>query len=128
MKLIKDGKLFNLETSTLIATSQWYMNYGYKRRKLYKSVNGCFFVTIESSSTDDMRKVQPNMFFSLKDSFYFDVEPNATEIMDVLTLEKARHMYEYISLSKKYGSNTHGGFGFNLHIKDYEELFKLEEG
>jgi hypothetical protein len=128
MKLIKEGKAFDTEAATLVATSQWYMDYGFKRRKLFKSVNGRFFVTLESSSTDDMRKVRPDLFVNIDTPFYFDVEPSATEIMSLLTLEKARDMYEYISLGKKYGSNSHSGFEFFVHHTDYEQLFKLEEG
>jgi hypothetical protein len=128
MKLIKEGKLFDLDAAQLIATSQWYMDYGYKRRQLYKSVRGTFFVTVESTTHKEIRELQPNMFFDLKTSFHLDIEPNEVKIHEVMTLGNARNMYEYISTGNVYGGNNGIRFGYKMHVTDYKELFELEEG
>jgi hypothetical protein len=126
MKLIKDGKLFDMSKAILVATSQWYMSYGLKRKKLYKSVNGQFFNVEEETSLEDIKKIRPTLFFDFKKGFYFDIEPNKVTITRLITDDEARRDFEYISTNGRYGSN-HGTFEMMVHL-EYEDLFKLIEG
>jgi len=102
MKLISDGRIFDLDKATLIATSDWWMWYGDRRRKFYQSVNGTFFVTEECDTT--MPKYR-----------------HPERITNILTNSKARDLYESII-------NRTSGVSYNLHITNYGDLFKLIEG
>jgi hypothetical protein len=125
MKLIKNGKQFDLSSSILVAVSQWYMSYELKRHKLYKSAKGTFFEVTEFTTTEDIRKAAPNTFFSLE-PFWFDIKPNRVEISTILTVERAMDMFDYISTGKPYATQ-YSKYYYELQVK-YEDMFEITEG
>jgi hypothetical protein len=125
MKLIKQGKQFDLSSSMLVAVSQWYMNYELKRQKLYKSAKGTFFEVTEFTTTEDIRKAAPTIFFNLK-PFWFDIKPNRVEISTILTEVKAMDMFDYISSGKPYATQ-YSNYYYELQVK-YEDMFDITEG
>ena len=51
MKLFKEGKVFDLETSQLVGMSTWFTHYDTKRYKYYQSSKGTFFSIEERAET-----------------------------------------------------------------------------
>ena len=118
MKLIKDGKIFDLSKSTLIATSTPFRNYGIRQRRLYKSVNGVFFETETCNYVCVLSgKIAPE---------YHHPEER---ISIILTMEKARDLYELIIRTNYFQAGHYDGsnYEYNIHVK-YEDLFELVEG
>jgi len=111
-KFFKDGKFYNPETSTLIATSNIFMNYGLKRRKIYQTVKGAIFIVQESIN-------QNGKIFTIVDSC----------INELLTEKKLQEMFEYTLRVGHYASNLYddGRYKYEFH-KQYSELFEVEEG
>lgn len=137
-KLIKDGKIFNIETSTLIAVSQWYTHYKKQRQKLYKTAKGTFFEVTEQPMTgmvyvENVKKDCPCIL--LKDGgfsigccgFRDDVIIGSVEVDSVLTEEKARRLYEYIVRGGEYSlHNGESSFKYKA-LLNYSEVFELTE-
>lgn len=118
MKIIKDGKIFDLDKSTLIATTTPFMNYGIRQRRLYKSVNGVFFETETCNYVCIVSgKIAPE---------YHHPEERITRI---LTMEKTRGLYESIINGNNFQAGHYDGsrYEYDIHVK-YEDLFELVEG
>lgn len=147
-KLIKDGKIFNIETSTLIAVSQWYTYYKTQRQKLYKTAKGTFFKVTELPKFGTMyvENVQKDCRcvilngggktlnitadkYSLNggDGFRDDVIIDSVEVESVLTEEKARDMFEYIVKGGKYSLGPNFSSIKYRTILPYSEVFELIE-
>ena len=118
MKLVKSGKVFDLDKATLIATSSKFTSYGTRQYRLYKSVNGTFFKTETCNYIcRSSNKIVPQ---------YHHPEE---KIINLPSLEEVRDIYEYTTNGGTYsGGNYEGGdFQYELHVK-YEDLFDLVEG
>jgi hypothetical protein len=126
MKLYKEGKLFNIATARLIATSEWYMHYGYKRHRVYKSVNGTFFRVEETTTLEDIRQVIGNVLITTKNGIDVDVTPNSVIIDNILSLERAMNMFDHILSGKGYATN-YTKFNYKLHVA-YEDIFDVTAG
>jgi len=147
-KLIKGGKIFNIETSTLIAVSQWYTYYKTQRQKLYKTAKGTFFKVTEQPKSSmmyvenvkrDCRCILLNGGgktlnitadkYSLNggDGFRDDVIIDSVEVESVLTVEKARDMFEYIVKGGEYSLDNNGHDIKYRTVLTYSEVFELTE-
>jgi hypothetical protein len=118
MKLIKDGKIFNLDTATLVGTSTVFMHYGNRQRRLYKSVKGTFFETETC-----------NYICAVSGKIAPEYHHPEEQIIKILTLEQARNLYEYIDNGRMYqaGNYEASRYTYNFHV-NYEDLFELTEG
>jgi hypothetical protein len=141
--LIKDGKKFNLETSKLVAVSQWYTYYETKRHLLYQTAKGVFFkveqhakrisdihsyVVLKDGSKVGMGSVTVGSF-SITDGhngYRMDVAVEKEFVSKILSEEDARDMFEHIGSGKGYGYNHRDTFQYKL-LFSYAEIFSLEE-
>jgi len=139
--LIKDGKSFNLETSTLIAVSQWFTYYDTKRYKIYQTKKGTFFKVVEIGSdgkngsllTNDgyyvgLGSVSASKYsLSTKDGGYRDdIVLKAIQVTDVRSEKQIRDMLEYTLKGGVYAMSNDASASYKF-LKTYEELFSLEE-
>jgi hypothetical protein len=147
-KLIKDGKIFNIETSTLIAVSKWYTYYKTQRQKLYKTAKGTFFKVTEipkfgtmyvENVKRDCRCVLLNGGgktlnitadrYSLNggNGFRDDVIIDSVEVESVLTEVKARDFFEYIVKGGEFSlGHDHDSIKYRT-VLTYSEVFELTE-
>ena len=127
--LIKDGKFFTLETSTLIAVTTWFTHYDEQRRKLYKSAKGVFFEVKEIPIRyKDRQPNSPRLSESYKMGYFNDCAIRETTIGRILTENNVREIYEYTMTGGEYGTGSYNGIMKYKFEVDYEKLFELVEG
>ena len=148
--LIKNGKFYNPETSTLIAVSSWFTHYDTQRRIIYKTSKGTFFevkeialVIHKPAHAGDMKL--PHVQFTdgsegglgsvtaseyslnPKDAgFRDDVKIKEVHILNELTEKELMGKYEYTAKGKAYAMSHHAKATYKFK-KSYEELFSIEE-
>lgn len=134
MKLFKEGKVFNLETSKLVGMSTWFTHYNTKRYKYYQSAKGTFFsieeraetfndshcwVVNENGSKLSLGSVQDSFVDSLKVK---DVVPlgvmESKTLMNVYDIANETNTFRVMGSSAKYSVTF---------FIDYEVLFEAEE-
>lgn len=112
-KFIKDGKFYNPKTSTLIATSNIYMSYGLKRRKIMQTTKGAYFVVEETF-----------------EGWGKNTKQTGSSLVEVLTEQKLKGMYEYTVKGGIYAMVAHGSEDTRMQLKfhkTYADLFEIEE-
>ena len=148
--LIKNGKFYNTETSTLIAKSSWFTHYDTKRYVIYKTEKGTFFkvkeiaLVIQKVGHAGSMKLPFVQFtdgteggigsvtaskYSLnpKDSgFRDDVKVEQIIILNELTQEEVMDKYEYTLKGGVYSVSNSENTSYNF-IRKYSELFDIEE-
>jgi hypothetical protein len=150
-KLIKNGKFYNTETSTLIAVSSWFTHYDTQRRVIYRTAKGTFFkvkeialvlhhphantgsmniphVQFTDGSEGGIGSVTASKYsLNPKDEgFRDDVKIAEVHIMDELTEEELMKEYEHTAKGNAY--SVHNGTSYKYKfLKNYEELFSIEE-
>jgi hypothetical protein len=149
--LIKNGKFYNPETSTLIAVSSWFTHYETQRRVIYKTAKGTFFevkeialvlqhphpntgsmniphVQFTDGSEGGLGSVTASKYsLNPKDSgFRNDVKIAEVHIIDELTEEQLMNKYEYTAKGKSYAMSHHANSKYKF-LKTYDELFSIEE-
>ena len=138
-KLIKDGKVFNMETSTPIAVSQWYTHRKVQRQKIYKTTKGTFFkVTEQPKFSMDcpsillqgggkVRNISVGKYYlNTGNGFRDDVLIDSVEVDSVITEQEARYIFEYTLRGKEYAVSHHCHIKYKL-LLPYIKIFKLTE-
>ena len=141
--LVKEGKKFNLKTSTLVAKSEWFTHFKLQRQLIYKSSKGTYFqvqeegksyhdthsyVVMKDGSKIGLGNVTSDRHSMNKTPNYSDdVSIENRFVSEILTEESVRDTYEYILSGKSYTTGYYGtSYTYNL-LCDYEELFNPEE-
>ncbi len=148
--LIKNGKFYNTETSTLIAKSSWFTHCDTQRKVIYKTEKGTFFevkeiaLVIQKVGHAGSMKLPFVQFtdgteggigsttaskYSLntKDyGFRDDVKVAEVHILNELTQERVMDKYEHTLKGGVY-SVSHSENTSYKFIRNYSELFDMEE-
>jgi len=141
--LIKNGKFYNTETSTLIAKSSWFTNYDTQRHVIYKTEKGTFFEVKEialviqrefplvqfidgteggiGSVTASKYSLNPKY-----SGFRDDVKVEEVQIINELTQETVMERYEHTLKGGGYSLSNSENTSYNF-IRKYSELFDMEE-
>lgn len=118
MKLIKDGKIFNLSTATQIAISTKFTNYGTRQFRIYKSIKGAFF---ETETCNYICKVSGK----IAEEYHRPEE----QIKKIHSVERVREIYEYTMNGGVYQNGHYDWSKFQYQFNvEYEDLFELIEG
>jgi len=141
-KLIKNGKFYNPDSSTLVAVSTWFVNYKIQRRKVYKSKTGIFFEVAEVADSGFETVGYPYPFIRLTNGTQTsmgsiigmgeigterdDVKLKEINIINELSEEEARRFFENIMQNSKVSITYHAKTVYKL-LKTYDELFSIEE-
>jgi hypothetical protein len=133
--LIKNGKFYNVENSTLIAKSSWFTHYETQRRVIYQTAKGIFF---EVKEVADTFSKGGHCYVHLNNGSHdtsgsIDRSPNREDlkirevvIVDELTSEQLRKKFEYTMQGGVYQMSDYAKAGYTF-AKTYEELFSVEE-
>lgn len=142
-KLIKNGKFYNPETSELIATSTWFTFYKTQREKIYRTTKGTLFRVREIAKVIDDGHLWVHLKNGDKDAlgnvtlgqhslgtkeggFRDDVKVIEVEIIDEMTPEETRQLFELMNMGRKSLRGNYAYTLFRFH-KKYSELFEIEE-
>jgi hypothetical protein len=141
IKLVKNGKFYNPETSELIAVSSWYVYREIKRHKIYKTAKGAFFKVTEkavSNSQPECHVVLNNgttttygavIGMGIREgmgTFRDDVAIEEVRLDDVLTEVDVMKIFEHTAKGGTYAPWHYARMGYSF-TKSYEELFSIEE-
>lgn len=134
MKLFKEGKVFNLETSTLVGMSTWFTHYDTKRYKYYQSAKGTFFSIEERAETFNdshcwviNKDGSKSSLGSIQQTLNDKVKIKEVIPLGIMEEKRLMNLYDIANgdnIVRSIGvSNTYSLTFF----RDYEVLFELEE-
>lgn len=134
MKLFKEGKVFNLETSTLVGMSTWFTHYETKRYKYYQSAKGTFFSIEERAETFNdshcwviNKDGSKSSLGSIQQTLNDKVKIKEVIPLGIMEEKRLMNLYDIANgdnIVRSIGvSNTYSLTFF----RDYEVLFELEE-
>ena len=143
IKLIKDGKFYNTDTSELIAVSTWFTNYDTKRHKIYKTAKGVYFMVVEIAETfsdthlyavlSDGTKTAMGYVtlsqYSLapKDGgFRDDVKIKDVQVISEISESDVRSKFESVSRGLMFQFSTYAKGKYKF-FKSYDKLFEIQE-
>jgi len=147
--LIKDGKFYNPETSTLIAKSSWFTHYETQRRVIYQTAKGVFFevkeiadiihkphrntgsmniphVQYKDGSETGLGAITDSSFSGTLGTMNDNVKIKEVHINKVLSEKDLMGVYEYTAKGNVYAMSHHAKSGYTF-FKDYSSLFTVEE-
>ena len=134
MKLFKEGKVFDLETSQLVGMSTWFTHYDTKRYKYYQSSKGTFFSIEERAETFNNphcwvinKDGTKSTLGSLQETLSDKVKIKEVVPLGVMEDKRLMNLYDMANDTNRVsmmGTDTKYSLTF---FRDYEVLFELEE-
>lgn len=134
MKLFKEGKVFNLETSKLVGMSTWFTHYNTKRYKYYQSAKGTFFSIEERAETFNdpscwviNKDGSKSTLGSLQGTLNDKVKIKEVVPLGIMEDKRLMNLYDIANdtnIVRTIGTTNTYSLTFFI---DYEVLFDLEE-